>query len=213
MMRQISYFLVLLLPIAGCGLELPSTEPPTPQVLFIALDGTASYEHLTESKKAAIRALEETPARSKVYVRWITGNSAADAAAIASGHISEGASNPYQSGDKEQAAKKRLAQAIADATFPEAGQTDLEGLLWAAEQRFQNHPKLDHRLILASDLAGNAGRDFHEVDLSGASVKVLGFEVDPDEPKREARWKNTFRQAGADTVSVHYLDEPLTQTQ
>jgi hypothetical protein len=211
-MRHVSLLLLLGLLLSGCGLELPSTEEPTPQVLFIALDGTASYEHLTEAKKATIRALEQAPSKSTVYVRWITGNSAADTAAIASARIPESASNPYQSGDKERPIKKRLARAIAEAKFPEAGQTDLAGLLWAAEQRFKNHPKLSPRLILATDLAGNAGRDFPDVNLSGVSVQILGFEVDPAEPERESRWRDTFHQAGADTVRVHYLDEPFAKT-
>jgi hypothetical protein len=213
MTRQIGYLLpLLLLPLAGCGVDLPSPEEPTPEVLFIALDGTGSYDHLTEAKKAAIRALERAPAGSKVYVRWITGNSASDAAAIASAHVPEGSANPYRSGDEKLAVKKRLAQAIADAEFPSAPRTDLEGLLWAAEQRFRKHPKLVHRLLLATDLAGNAGRDFPEINLSGAEVLVAGFEVDPARPKREQRWKKTLREVGADTVKVRYLDQPLAQS-
>jgi len=212
MTRQIGYLLPLFLLLAGCGMDLPAPEKPDPQVLFIALDGTGSYDHLTEAKKAAIRALERAPAGSKVYVRWITGNSASDAAAIGSAHVPEGSANPYQTDGKKRTVKKRLARTIANAKSPQAGQTDLEGLLWAAEQRFRKHPKLAHRLLLASDLAGNAGREFPKINLRGAAVLVAGFEVDPSRPGREAKWRNTFREAGADTVEVRYLDQPLAQS-
>lgn len=212
-MRRISLILLaMVLPLAGCGISLPSPEEPDPQVLFIALDGTGSYEHMKEAKRAAIRALEKAPAKSKVYVRWITGNSAADGAAIASAYLPEKADNPYQSENKKRSTKQRLAQAIAKTKSPEAQNTDLEGLLWTAERRFRGESDKDLRLILATDLAGNAGREFPEVNLSGVTVRVVGFEVDPSRPKRESRWRKTFQEAGADTTVVRYLDEPPAPT-
>lgn len=177
-------------------------------MLFIALDGTGSYDHLRQAKKSAIRALEKAPPGSEVYVRWITGNSAASEAAIGSVYIPLEAENPYDTDGKSRSAKKQLAQAIAKATSPESETTDLQGLVWTASKRFEKHPGLSRKLLLATDLQGNSGRDFPEADLTDTSVRVVGFEVDPSRPKRAAKWKKAFREAGADTTMVRYLDQP-----
>ncbi|WP_259219930.1 hypothetical protein [Salinibacter ruber] len=199
--------LALLFLLCGCGSGLSPPEENA-QVLFVALDGTGSYDHLRQAKRGAVQALEKAPPGSKVYVRWITGNSAAPEAAVGSAYIPPGAENPYDTGGESRSAKKKLARSIAQATSPESKTTDLQGLIWAASKRFEKHPKLSRKLLLATDLRGNSGRDFPEADLTGASVRVVGFEVDPSRPRREGKWKKAFREAGADTTTVRYLDRP-----
>lgn len=200
------YLALLLVLLGGCGLDISSPEE-SPQVLFIALDGTGSYDHLRQGKKSAIRALEKAPSGSRVYVRWITGNSAAPTAAIGSAYIPPEAENPYDTSSKSQSARKQLARAIAEAASPESKTTDMQGLIWAASKRFEKHPELDRKLLLATDLESNSGRSFPEVDLANTSVRTVGFEVNPSRPEREENWKKTFREAGADTTVVRYLDQ------
>jgi len=200
------YFILLLLLGTGCDVDL-SPPQESPQVLFVALDGTGSYDHLREAKKRAIQALEDIPPGSRVYVRWITGRSAAPAAAITSGHIPREADNPFNPNAERQSVKKRLARHIADAESPQANTTDLKGLLWSAGQRFQKHPDLTRTLILATDLDGNARQSVPEMDLSHTSIRVIGFEVDPSHPGREARWKQIFQRAEADTTIIRYSDQ------
>lgn len=200
-------YLALLFLLGGCNSGL-STPEENPQVLFIALDGTGSYDHLRQAKRSAVRALEKAPPGSKVYVRWITGNSAVPEAAIGSAYIPPEADNPYDTDGKSRSAKEQLAQAIAEAASPKSKTTDLQGLIWAASKRFEKHPGLGRNLLLATDLQGNSGRDFPEADLTGTSVRVVGFEVDPSRPTRAAKWKKAFREAGADTTMVRYLDQP-----
>lgn len=204
--RKACYFILLLLLGAGCDVDL---TPPkeTPQVLFVALDGTGSYDHLRQAKKRAIQALEDAPPGSRVYVRWITSSSAAPTAAIASEYIPPEADNPFNPNSEKQSAKKRLARGIADAESPQANTTDLKGLLWSAGQRFKKHPDLKRTLILATDLDGNAKQNVPEMDLSHASIRVIGFEVDPSHPRRETKWKQLFQRAGADTTIIRYSDQ------
>ena len=199
-------FALLLLLSTGCGMDM--SREPDPQVLFIALDGTGSYDHLNRAKKRAIQALEKAPPKSRVYVRWITGESASSAAVIGSIRVPESSNNPYaESG--EESPKRKLARAIAEAKFPNADRTDLQGLLWVAGKRFRKYSDLKRRLLLATDLAGNVERELPEVNLKNATVQVAGFEVDPSRPRREQKWKQVFRDAGADTTVVHYFDQPI----
>lgn len=197
--QQACYFALLLLLAGGCDTDLPSPKE-SPQVLFIALDGTGSYDHLRQAKKSAIRALEKAPPGSRVYVRWITGNSATSAASIGSLFIPPEAENPYDTSGESRSAREQLARVIAGATSPGSKTTDLQGLIWAASKRFEKHPGLGRKLLLATDLRGNSGRDFPEANLTGTSVRVVGFEVDPSRPRRADRWKEAFREAGADTT-------------
>lgn len=222
MSKYIFAFLALILMLtSGCDLMKQRAEVK-PLICVIAIDGTGSYKYLDRAKYIVIDVVNSLPDKSKIYVRWITGDSNSDNASMVSAIIpaTKKKNNPFDQKGKRMAeianAKKiriikQVIKVINDAKSPDAGRTDIYGTIYAASERFNNNPDSPLLLILITDMDDNAGnKGKYTIDLVGAEVKILGYQVGTNAEGYKQMWNDYLIGVGAGNVEFQHIDEPLT---
>lgn len=208
----------------GCDLKKgkPNSTKAEPIICVIAIDGTGSYNYLDRAKQTAINILKSLPANSKVYVRWITESSNSDKCSIVSVVIpdTKPPKNPFDVKGKKRhgylKAKRnqvftQVVKVIDNAKSPRAGRTDIYGALFAASERFNGNAEMKPILILLTDIVDNVNaKDAYTINLNGAEVKVLNYQVDPKEDGRKKYWMEYLTGVGATNVEFKHIDEPIT---
>lgn len=215
-------FILMLFLISGCGLRKGPVEEVKPLVCVIAIDGTGSYKYLDRAKQIVIDVVNALPDKSKIYVRWITQDSNSDMTSIVATVIPETKknTNPFDQKGRRLAEISRgrkirivnqVSKVIHDATSPNAGRTDIYGTVFAASERFSNNPDTHPLLILLTDMDDNVGsKEKYTIDLDGADVMILGYQVGPKAEGQKKFWKDYLIGVGAGNVVFQHIDEPLT---
>ncbi|MEW6418374.1 MAG: hypothetical protein AB1480_09670 [Nitrospirota bacterium] len=206
----------------GCDFKKSRAESAEvkPVVCVINIDRTGSYQFLNKAKEITINIIKRLPDGSRVYVRWITEDSNSDRASIVSAIIPDTRrpKNPFDVKAKEMhkvlMAKKlhiqrQIINAINSAKSPMARRTDIYGALYAAGERFGNASDMPPLLILLSDMEDNVGNQY-SINLKGADVRILGYQVSSKEEGRKRKWSEYLRSAGASNVRFSHIDEPLS---
>ena len=222
MSKYIFTVLVLILLLSsGCGLK-KQHEEVQPLVCVIAIDGTGSYKYLDNAKNIVMDVVNALPDKSKLYVRWITQDSNSDSASIVSAIIpvTKKKINPFDQKGKRLAEiskgrkikiMNQVTKVINGAKSPKAGRTDIYGTIYAASERFSSNPDSLPLLILLTDMDDNVGnKEKYTIDLGGADVKILGYQVGPNADGYKKMWSDYLISVGAGEVDFQHIDEPLT---
>lgn len=200
----------------------PHSTKPEPVICVIAIDGTGSYNYLDRAKQTAVNILRSLPDNSKIYVRWITESSNSDRSSIVSVVIpdTKPPKNPFDVRGKKrhESLKARRNQvytqavkAIDSAKSPRAGRTDIYGALFAASERFNGNAEMKPLFIALTDMVDNVNaKDTYTINLNGSEVRVMNYQVDPQEDGRKKYWTNYLAEVGADSVEFKHIDEPIT---
>ena len=191
-----------------------------PQLSVVLLDGTSSYRYLAKAKRTALNKLMKLPHGSKVYVRWVTNESYGDENSIVSFIIPQKPiknKNPFANPKtkrnykikmaKYQLTWKRIAIQIQKAQSPNSNATDIMGALLAASKRFKNNSDYNPLLIMLTDLDGNVNHSYDNIDLKNTVVKILDYQVDSRQNKRQEFWVNKFKELGASDIKFVFIDD------
>jgi hypothetical protein len=225
MKQIISIFLIIvsLITLSGCkGKESSSKNPEMePLVCVISIDGTGSYKYLDKAKQIVTNLIQRQQGCNKIYVRWITEDSTSDSNAVASAAFPDTAKpkNPFDVKEKrryeillvkDRQIRQQVIRTIINAESPEANRTDIYGALYAAGERFISNSDMYPVLIILSDMEDNVGKkEQYSVNLNGADVIILGYQVSSEEEGRKQRWAEYLSSIGAGSVSFSHIDEPL----
>lgn len=196
------------------------------RVIVMGIDETGSYNLWKRAKSMGFDIIRGMQPGDIFYCRRITARSYLDKCAILRLEL------PYYKQDKngnpfDRKAKnlrrshgfqidmmKKDACIRLDAALNQNAQlTDIFGFLAAASDKFSLAPvDFQRYLIIASDLVDNVKHRV-KLDLSGASVAVLGFQSSEDPGKTQklkGRWTKTFTDAGATEVIFLPPEETFT---
>jgi len=187
--------------------------------LLIMLDGTGSYEYVEKAKRSAAYILRDMPGIKRVALRWITDNSILDKNSIAAAEFLDEVSikNPFNlqgKNLKKQAnvinmqKKEKLIKVLLNAPSPKSPRTDIYGALAAASARFEGIEPLKPVLILFTDMQDNVRKRNYKINLHGAAVKIMDFQIGDDLDKIKAYWSKFLMSHGASSVEFKYLDDP-----
>lgn len=183
---------------------------------IVMLDGTGSYLYHEKAKRSTIQILKNTPGIKKIVIRWISEDSISDKNSIASGEFEEiSVENPFNMLGKKL--KKKLAlnanikkdgiiKEILNAPSPKAPRTDIYGALAAATARFEGVEPLKPVLILFTDMQDNTRKKYYKINLNGAKVKIMDFQVGNDIDKIKNYWSQYLIKHGASSVEFKYID-------
>lgn len=201
-----------------------------PVACVVLIDGSASYEYLDKAKVTTLNYLNHLPAKSKIYIRWITENSISDQASIISYMVPESPAKPANNLSNKakrkyvtrmkriKAFKQNIYRKILDAKSPQSPRTDIWGALFAASERLNGGTNMDKKLILLTDMIDNVRlekRVADQIKFESASVEVLDYQVIPGskENGRKEYWDKKLAAFGAVSVNFSHIDEILTFTQ
>lgn len=221
-------FITLL--ISGCGktekVEKNSKKDvlkwgKDPVVCVIGIDGSGSYNNIEKAKNTVQSIIKTLPGESKVFVRWITGNSINDNNSIFSIILEKEKvnNNPYASekqkkevkktNDYSKAVKDSINLLITDSKFPKSNKTDIYGFLAAATERFKNND-MKPVLIILSDMKDNTNKKYNNIDLTHSKVMVLDYQSDQNSIDNKDIWSNKLTEFGAENVEFRTPDDFLT---
>lgn len=204
--------------VQGEEVQEKKTEPV---VLVIAVDGTKSYRYLEKAKKTVIGVINNLPDNSRLFVRWITEDSASDRNSIVSALIPDAKKprNPYDlKGRKEYKIKlatkieavKQINNMIAGARIPMAQRTDIYGAIYSAGERFID-AKERPLLILLTDMDDNTNlKDRYNINIKGTDVIVLDYQMNSVKGNgSKGYWTEYLKSVGADNVRFQHIDDPM----
>lgn len=197
-----------------------------PRVIVLGIDSTGSYNLWEPAKKLAYRIIGDLSPGDVFYCRVINDQSYTDQASIFKLQMPEATfvqvDSPFDRKAKNHnrrqrgrliAVKKAAITRFQKVAYEQAGETDIDGFLMAASDRFLLYPKDRERfLLIASDLADNVHYSI-KPDLSGVRISIIGFQVSksPTETKRRKdKWLQKFREAGADSVKFLAMEEAFS---
>lgn len=192
-----------------------------PVVCVIGIDGSGSYSNIEKAKNTVQSIIKTLPGESKVFVRWITGNSINDNNSIFSLILKKEKvnNNPYASekqkkevkktNDYSKAVKDSINLLITHSKFPKSNKTDIYGFLAAATERFKNND-MKPVLIILSDMKDNTNKKYNNIDLTDSKVMVLDYQSDQYSIDNKDMWNNKLNEYGAEDVEFRTPDDFLT---
>ncbi len=192
-----------------------------PFVCVILIDGTGSYKYLDRARDIVVNIIQTQYNCRKLYVRWITEDSNSDQCSIVSAVFPDTSNpkNPFDVKEKrrhkilleqDRQIRHKVMRTIIDAKSPEAIRTDIYGAIYAAGERFISNSDMHPVLIILSDMEDNVGlKDRYAINLNGADVIILGYQVSSNEEGKKQRWTEYLSGIGAGSVTFSHIDEPL----
>jgi hypothetical protein len=180
-----------------------------------------SYKYLDQAKRTVGDILAELPEGAKVYVRWISHDSAKDNFSIVSLLLPEEVSvkNAFDVKTKRKMEvtkaknirlRKQAIKAVMEAVSPASNLTDIYGAIYSAGERFKLSPDRDPLLILLTDMEDDAGKEKgYEIALSNAVVNIMAYQTGKDDVAMKKQWSDYLVSHGASSVRFIPMDEPF----
>ncbi|MCX7698036.1 MAG: hypothetical protein N2114_01025 [Candidatus Goldbacteria bacterium] len=192
------------------------------QCMFL-IDGSLSYKSTDKAKESLKNIIMKDNSCVKIYVRWISDDSYLDKNIITSQALNDvnKINNPFGIKAKKikeklikenEVTKKNIINAVNSSKSPNSQLTDIYGALMASSVRFMREPNLKPMLYIFSDLEDDANKKNHyEIKLNGVTVYVMDFQTNNNSEFLKNHWTRFFKNAGAQTVDIMHLDEPITR--
>ena len=179
---------------------VPAIEPST-RVFLMFIDDTGSYKLWDQAKSIAGQIINQLKPGDTFYLRRITSSSYTDDNIVFRLELPrltiDDNNNPFDLKVKKQkmayemrvsALKLEARKRLAELKLAGSKKTDIFGCLAVASEKFSLYePSVKRTLIIASDLQENVWYK-PEIDLTGASVLILGFQAMKD-PKKNPEVK------------------------
>jgi hypothetical protein len=215
---------VLIVATAGCKKVSRSADAATaadPIVAVICIDGSKSYNYLDHAKKTVSNILSALPSGSKIYIRWISDDSAKDACSIVSLVLPEEANNnnPFDVKGKRQKdtvkakdlkLRNQAISIVMKAVSPKSNRTDVFGALYATAERCKLTPDHSPLLIFLTDMEDTAGKEkAYNIVFNNATVKIMGFQTGDNDTALRDFWTRYLSEHGAISTDFLPLDEPF----
>lgn len=197
---------------------------PAP-VVFIAIDGSGSYDYYDRGKMKLKKLVDYLPFGSKVVVRWISSDSYQDSNSIITKSLPtavEAGTNAFDKRKRIERVKARFALKkakeeiwthILKTQYPKSKFTDLYGFFLVVSERVgQNrHENRPVYLVVLSDLKANQNKYKKHLKkdcLTAAKVYLLAFETTT--PDLRTSWRGIFtNHLGTEVPIFIGLDEDL----
>ncbi|HQG79206.1 MAG TPA: hypothetical protein PK564_02600 [bacterium] len=200
----------------------PRKEPHSAQCIFL-IDGSQSYKYLDKAKDTLMNTIITDNSCVKIYVRWISDDSYLDKNSITSAMLNDvnKINNPFSITAKRQKAKlmreneeikRNIINTVKNSKSPNSPITDIYGALMASSARFSREPNLKSKLFIFSDLEDDAKKENkYTINLLNTNVYVMDFQSNEESEVLKRYWINFFKKAGAMSVDIRHMDEPLTR--
>jgi hypothetical protein len=218
-------FIVFVTVMTGCqniNRKAEASVSVRPVVAVILIDGSKSYKYLDQARRTVGNIISELPAGSKVYVRWISHDSARDDYSIVSAVFPENVESNNNAFDvkakrkmeevkaKNLKLRRQAIKLVMEAISPVSNRTDIYGALYGAGERFKLSPDRVPLLILLTDMEDDAGKEkSYEIALNNAVVNIMAYQTGKDDVEKKKHWTKYLNTRGASAIRFLPMDEPF----